>query len=314
MDVTAAALQLYGLPPEQFTAARNQYVQQAKDAGDPRAGAALKTLRKPTLAAWLANTLVRADPAGVDELTELGEQLREAHRTGNGRRLRELTLTRHGLVRRLVLAARTQARNQNHTVSQETEQRLTETLDAAVIDLSAAQLLRTGQLTSALRHVGFGVVNETGEPADLTPVPPRVVRSSTAPTVSQGADKPAAKHPAGPAGRRTSTARSQQAAAQRTRKAELRGRAEQAERDYADAETERAQAQADLDAHEHHLADLEATIQHLTEQLDQARQQLRDNQRRTRALAVELNRTTRNATAAQQRRDASQHRLANLDQ
>ena len=58
VDVAAAALELYGLPPEEFTAARNQVVKQAKDAGDVGSSAALKALRKPTLAAWLANLLV----------------------------------------------------------------------------------------------------------------------------------------------------------------------------------------------------------------------------------------------------------------
>jgi hypothetical protein len=43
--------------------------------------------------------------------------------------------------------------------------RVTETLDAALVDPGTAQLLRTGRLTSALRHVGFGVVDESGESA-----------------------------------------------------------------------------------------------------------------------------------------------------
>lgn len=309
-DVAAAALKLYGLPPEEFTAARNAAAQHARDAGDPRSSTALKALRKPTLAAWLANTLVRDDPDGIAELTELGEQLRDAHRSGDGRRLRELTMNRHGLVHKLVTAARAQARTQGHTVSKPTEQRLTETLDAAVIDLAAAQLLRSGQLTSALRHVGFGVVDETGDPAQLAPVKPRVVRSSP--------PKPPAKAPRKATTRRTpaSTREPEQtsaAAAARSRSAELRARAEQAEREYAAAEAEQVQAQAELDAHEHQLADLAATIERLTEELEQARQQLRDANRRTRALQVEAKRTTRNATVAQQRRDAGQQRLANLD-
>ncbi|TCC33869.1 hypothetical protein E0H75_42175 [Kribbella capetownensis] len=303
MDVAAAALELYGLPPDEFTAARNQVAQQAKDAGDNGSSATLKALRKPTLAAWLANLLVRSDPDGIAELTDLGEQLRQAHVARDGRSLRELTLRRHGLVHKLVIAARTQARAQGHTVSPSTEQRLIETLDAAVIDPGAAQLLRTGQLTSALRHVGFGVVDETGDPAQLTPVKPRVVRSSPR--------KPPAKPPRKATTRRT--AQSAPATAARSRRAELRTRAEQAEREYAAAETERAQAQAELDAHEHQLADLKATIDRLTEELEQARQLLRDASRRTRALQVELNRTTRNATIAQQRRDAGQQRLADLD-
>jgi hypothetical protein len=300
VDVAAAALELYGLPPEEFTAARNQVVKQTKDAGDAGSSAALKALRKPTLAAWLANLLVRVDPDGIDELTDLGEELRQAHVSRDGRRLRELTLRRHGLVHKLVTAARTQARARGHTVSAPTGQRLTETLDAAVIDPGAAQLLRTGQLTSALRHVGFGVVDETGDPAQLAPIKPHVVRTSP--------PKPP---------RKATTRRTPQstpaAAAARHRRTELRTRAEHAEREYAEAETERAQAQAALDAHEHHLADLEVAIERLTEELEHARQQLRDANHRTRALQVELNRTTRNATVAQQRRDANQQRLADLD-
>ena len=298
VDVAAAALELYGLPPEEFTAARNQVAKQTKDAGDTSSSAALKALRKPTLAAWLANLLVRTDPNGIAELTDLGEELRQAHVSRDGRRLRELTLRRHGLVHKLVTTARTQARTRGHTVSAPTEQRLTETLDAAVIDPGAAQLLRTGQLTSALRHVGFGVVDETGDPAQLAPIKPRVVRTSP--------PKPP---------RKATTRRTPQStpAAARNRRTELRTRAEQAEREYAEAETERAHAQAELDAHEHHLADLEATIERLTEELEHARQQLRDANHRTRALQVELNRTTRNATVAQQRRDANQQRLADLD-
>ena len=299
MDVAAAALELYGLPPEDFTAARNQVVKQAKDAGDTSSSATLKALHKPTLAAWLANLLVRIDPDGIAELTDLGEELRQAHVSRDGRRLRELTLRRHGLVHKLVTAARTQARTRGHTVSAPTEQRLTETLDAAVIDPGAAQLLRTGQLTSALRHVGFGVVDETGDPAQLAPMKPRVVRTSP--------PKPP---------RKATTRRTPQttpaASPAPNRRTELRTRAEQAEREYADAETERAQSQAELDAYEHHLADLKATIQRLAEELEHARQQLRAANR-TRALQVELNRTTRNATAAQQRRDANQQRLADLD-
>ncbi|MFG1626762.1 hypothetical protein [Kribbella sp. NPDC049227] len=174
MDVDAVAVELYGLTPEQFTAARNAA---AKDGGDASTGEAIKTLRKPTLAAWLANQLVRADPDGVNDLTELGEQLRQAHASGDGTQLRRLTPRRHSLVQRVVQTARDLAREQGRPVSEQITQRLTEALDAALVDPGAAQLLRSGQLTSALRHVGFGVVDETGEPAQLAPVTPRVVRS-----------------------------------------------------------------------------------------------------------------------------------------
>jgi hypothetical protein len=82
VDVEVAAVELYGLVPEEFTAARNQLAKAARDAGDIPASAAVKALRKPTLAAWLANVLVRADPGRIHQLTELGEQPRQAHVSG----------------------------------------------------------------------------------------------------------------------------------------------------------------------------------------------------------------------------------------
>jgi len=61
-DLDQLAVDLYGLAPEEFTAARNQLAKTLKDQGDAGASAAVKALRKPTLAAWLANQLVRANP------------------------------------------------------------------------------------------------------------------------------------------------------------------------------------------------------------------------------------------------------------
>jgi hypothetical protein len=174
VDFDAVAVELYGLAPDEFTAARNQL---AKMVGGPTA-AAIKALRKPTLAAWLANLLVRTDPDGINTLTDLGEQLRAAHLSADGGRLRALTPKRHALIKQLVATAKTEARQLGRPITATVADRLTETLDAALIDPGAAQLLRSGQLTSALRHVGFGVVDETGEPAKLAPMKPRTVRNS----------------------------------------------------------------------------------------------------------------------------------------
>jgi hypothetical protein len=82
--------------PEDFTVARNLAAKAAKDASDPRTADAIKALRKPTLAAWLANQLVRADPDSVHQLTELGEQLRQADLSADDPALRRLSSYRSG--------------------------------------------------------------------------------------------------------------------------------------------------------------------------------------------------------------------------
>jgi hypothetical protein len=292
------------LAPEDFTAARNQLAKTAKDAGDERAGSALKALRKPTLAAWLANQLVRTDPAGIDELTTLGEELQAAHLSGDGARVRELTRVRRNLVRSLVKTARAHAESLGRPVSEQAAVKLTETLEAALVDRGAAQLLRTGQLTSAMRHVGFGVVDEAGDPAQLAPLKPRVVRTKT--------PKPTPPKPA----ERPRTAAQRKPAADQTlqrRRAELRTLADEAEAEYAEAEAQRAEAEARLDANQHQISDLEARIERLTEELEQAREQLRLARRETRRRQRDVDRTTRSAAGLQRRRDASRQRLANAE-
>jgi DNA repair exonuclease SbcCD ATPase subunit len=294
VDVDQVAVELYGLAPDDFTAARNEAARAATNGGDTRTAEAIKALRKPTLASWLANQLVRANPDGVHQLTELGEQLRQAHLSADGPALRRLTPQRHELVRSLVTTARDKARAEGRTITAAVAERLTETLDAALVDPGAAQLLRTGQLISALRHVGFGVVDESGDPAKLAPVKPRVVRRA----------RPA------PARKSTAAPRPPRQDPLQQRRAELAARADQTATDYDEAEAERAEAESLLDANQHHVSDLEATIERLTEELEQARDRLKAVRREAPRLQRNLERATRTAAAAQRRRDGAAEQLA----
>ncbi|GAA3558654.1 hypothetical protein [Kribbella ginsengisoli] len=297
MDLTRVAVELYGLTPEEFTPARSRLAKSA----DATTAAAIRALQKPTRAAWLANLLVRTDPDGVNDLTELGEELRAAHLSADGPRLRALTRKRHALVRQLVASARREAKQLGRTVTPTVADRLTETLDAALVDPGSAQLLRSGQLTSALRHIGFGVIDETGQPAKLPPTKPRAVRSTPAKKTrtartEAGPDHSGAEH------------------ALQRRRAELQTRANEVENDYREAEQKRSEAEAALDANQHHVADLQATLQRLTDELDHTRQQLQSTQRETSKLERALDKATRAAASAERRRNAHQQRLTALTQ
>jgi hypothetical protein len=305
VDTDGVALKLYGLEPEQFIAARNQFAKDARDAGDETGAAAIEAMRKPTLAAWLANQLVRADPDGVHALTELGEDLRQTYLSADASRRRELTRLRHDLVADLVKTARERAAG-GRRVSAQTAERLTETLDAALVDPGAAQLLRTGQLTSALRHVGFGVVDENGEPAQFAPIRPRIVRSSAPPRRTPSA-KATARHSS------AAKSRSPVDTSLQERRNAQRRRVEQAHEDYAAAEAERERAEAALDAHQHRVADLEADLVRLNEQLEQTRKTLREVRKQTSRLQSTFNQAARNAAAVKKRRDTEFHRLNSFD-
>lgn len=306
MDTDTVAVELYGLEPELFTAARNQVAETARDAGDDQSAAAIMALRKPTVAAWLANQLVRTDPDGIHALTELGEDLRQTYLSADATRRRELTRLRHDLVSTLVRTARERAAG-GRRVTAQTAERLTETLDAALVDPGAAQLLRTGQLTSALRHVGFGVVDENGDPAQLALVRPRVVRSSPPPRKTRPAAAAAQRQPS--AAKRRPTVDTTLASRRRAQ----RKRLDQAEHDYAAAEAEREQAERVLDAHQHRLADLEADLVRLNEQLEQTRQTLRAARKQTSRLQSAFNQAARNAAAVKKRRDTENQRLDALE-
>jgi hypothetical protein len=305
VDTDAVAVELYGLEPERFTAARNQVAKTARDAGEEAASAAIMAMRKPTLAAWLANQLVRTDPEGVHTLTELGEDLRQTYLSADAVRRRELTRLRHELVSGLVRTARERAAG-GRRVTAQTAERLTETLDAALVDPGAAQLLRTGQLTSALRHVGFGVVDENGDPAQLALVRPRVVRSTPPPRETQPAKATQQQ-------RRTEKRRPTVDTTLQDRRKAQRKRVDKAQEDYAAAEAEREQAELVLDAHQHRLADLEADLVRLNEQLEQTRQTLREARKQTTRLQSAFNQAARHAAAVKKRRDTENDRLNALD-
>jgi len=170
MDFDAAATELYGVPAADFIATRNDLAKQLKAAGDTLGSTRLKALRKPTVAAWITNLLARENPDDLDDLLALGDELREATADLDGERLRELTPRRHQQLDRLTKTARELADGADQKVSADVAQKVRETLDAALIDPAAGEAVREGRLSSALRHVGFGVVDESGDPSNVTPL------------------------------------------------------------------------------------------------------------------------------------------------
>ncbi len=146
---------LYGLPPEQFTAARTQYEKEAKAAGDRDAAAVIHAMAKPSVTAWLANRLAREHRDELQPLLELGAGLRDATRNLAGDQLRTLSRQQHQLVHALVVQARQLAHAAGRSVSDDAVRGLEETLHAALADEHAASLLLGGRLTEALHSSGL---------------------------------------------------------------------------------------------------------------------------------------------------------------
>src|SRR5436305_7567582 len=84
------AQRLYGLRPEEFTGARDDEVKRARADGDRAGAKAIAALRRPSLAAWLVNALVRERGDQVEQLLELGAALGAAQRGLAGDEVRAL--------------------------------------------------------------------------------------------------------------------------------------------------------------------------------------------------------------------------------
>jgi hypothetical protein len=157
--VRAAADELYGLPLDEFTAARNDLAKRARSADGADAAAAIGKLAKPNIVAWLANQLARQNPGQVRELVELGDSMRQATAVLDAGQLRELSARQHRLVQALLRHAQDRAAQAGMAFSPGTARGVEDTLHAAVADEVSARRLTQGRLTSGLSHSGFpGIV------------------------------------------------------------------------------------------------------------------------------------------------------------
>jgi hypothetical protein len=160
------AAELYLLPPEDFTAARDAAAAQAKADGDRPAAADLKALRRPSVAAWLVNRLAVHEAELLDSLLGLGPELAQAQSSGSGDLLRELSGQRRALVEAVTARAVALADRQ---VPSAVRAEVSGTLEAALSDPGSAQAVRSGRLVRALSYAGFGGVDLAGAVAGAVP-------------------------------------------------------------------------------------------------------------------------------------------------
>jgi len=189
---------LYALPPEEFTAARDRLAGELKDAGKTADAAGVKKLRKPSIVAWAVNAAARDRPEDIEALRAAGQALRRAQRKalsgGGGEDLRQATDERRALVQSLAEAgvAAIGARGSAHRDA------IAATLDAASIDDELGQRLQAGMLEREARPAaGFGAIEgfevlqggggDADEPAEEDPAELRRERTREARAAEQRA-------------------------------------------------------------------------------------------------------------------------------
>lgn len=158
----AVAVELYGLPLGEFTAARDERAKELRREGDRTVAAQVARLPKPSVAAWAVDLLVRHERELVEQLVELGAALREAQETLAGEQLRELDRERRRLLTAIGQQARALAVGQGRHLSDSVLGQVQATAQAAMADPAAAAAVRSGVLTRSLETSGFGPVDVDG--------------------------------------------------------------------------------------------------------------------------------------------------------
>ncbi|MFG3087137.1 hypothetical protein ACGGAI_05960 [Streptomyces antibioticus] len=163
-DVERLLDDLYTTPPSGFVTRRAELALAAKGAGNAADARRIRAARRPTLAAWAANLLLRAAPEESRRFLELGEALREAFRTLDAGEVKELSDRRRSVVAALTRQAVALAEQAGQRLSDSARQDVESTLRAVLADREAAERWATGRLEHPLTPpTDFG--GRTAEPA-----------------------------------------------------------------------------------------------------------------------------------------------------
>ena len=255
-DVAEIAERLYGLLPEEFTAARDAEAKRIRGSGDRESASAIAACAAPpSRPGWSTRSSVTAT-------TRSSSCSRWGRRCG--RRSRGSPATRSGrwggsdsrcslpsAVRRRALA-----RELGHPVSEDVGLEVEQTLGAAMADAGIAEAVRSGRLTSPTSYAGLGL--DGGTPA---PAPRRLSVVKDAPAESDTGRT-------GKAGRKSTAPDADEQARRREEEARRR----EAERRAAELEQARAEAAEAEQAYEEAAAAASAA----EERHDEAEQAVED--------------------------------------
>ncbi len=178
MDLGSIAHDLYAVPPQDFIAARKDSVDAARAAGDLALSRAIGELRKPSAAAALVNLLAREADELLQEVVDLGDELREAQEQGDGAQLRSLNEERKALLRRVTQESIELAEEHELSRAASVINGVDETIKAALASPEAAAAVQAGLLVTALSGAGLGF----GDLSDSVALPDFTLRPRESPS------------------------------------------------------------------------------------------------------------------------------------
>jgi hypothetical protein len=152
---------LYGLPLEEFTPARDALAKELRAAGRKDEAAEVKSLRKPSLAAWALNRAARDHPDAIARLRAAGSDLRAAQTeamSGDAGRLRPAGRAVAEEIDRVSGLAADALRAAGRPATPAQQEKLAATLRTAAVDDDAGDVLTRGVLVDDLEATGFDLL------------------------------------------------------------------------------------------------------------------------------------------------------------
>lgn len=307
------AAQLYALPFDEFVAARTAAAKAAAKEQRALAGE-VRSLPKPSVAAWTVNMLAARRPETLRELAGLGQSMRAAQSSLDAPELRRLGQERRQLLSGAVKAAQAAAEQQGRKISGAIATEVEETLRAATADAGAAAAVQSGRLIRALSADGVDVVDLSGAvalpgllPATAEPAPAPV--PSGKPAGGAGTGAAAGKKAAQPRLRavRPEPRRSTPSAVERA-KALL----EEAEAAASDAAREASEREEELAGATAQATGLEDAVRELRQQLAQRELELKAARKHREVTAARAQQAARYAAKARRTEDLARERVLRL--
>ncbi|GCB49674.1 hypothetical protein [Streptomyces sp. NL15-2K] len=281
LNLEAVLDELYTTPPSAFVARREELAAAAKAAGRAEDARRIHAARRPTLAAWAANLLLRSRPEESEQFLELGRALREAYETLDAGGVKELSEQRRRVVSALSRQAAQLAREAGHKLSDAAQQDVESTLRAVLSDQDAADRWATGRLESTL-------------------TPPATFGAGTTATAS-----PPHEHPGPAAAPPPSRKETKDELAERRRRRQQR--LEQARKAAKAAQQRLRDRRAEQ-------ADADAVLRQARDRQDRARRQVSAAERQLDQAREALQRADQEQREAEERRQAAADALARAEQ
>ena len=305
MDLESAARELYALLPGEFTAARNAKAKEAAQDGDKALAARLRSLSKPTAAAWLLNMMARHRRDEIDGVIELGAAMSQAQQELDPGQMRTLGDQRRGLLSAMALSGRQLADELGHPVSPAVASEVEQTLRAAMSDPAAGAALASGLLTQSFSSTGLDPVDLDG----VVAVPEAVGSPAPAPPPRRSAKTPARDELAERRAARADRAAKQEAEAAERQRRLARAEVEKAEQRKGDAEAKEQKVLDKLDQLQNRRDALAGELSELKQRIEDLQREVASTDRKIEAAEEDLVSAAKTADRMRKAAAAAQREL-----